>query len=198
MINKKQISASLTSCFFLLGVCAASGQAIRTWDNGSGTGKWSDAANWSGDALPEPGDAVVFDGAVSQAACAADVVTNQLGSITLGNGYTNRVAFAANAVQGGMSLTVTGAVALASGEMTFKGDVNAIGGGTTTVKHGAGYDIAAQSVFIAAGAALHADALGFAANQGPGKPANGERGASHGGEGGYGSHSLATLGAPVT
>ena len=73
-----------------------------------------------------------------------------------------------------------------------------IAGGTTTVKHGAGYDIAAQSVFIAAGAALHADALGFAANQGPGKPANGERGASHGGEGGYGSHSLATLGAPVT
>lgn len=33
----------------------------RTWDGGGATNNWSEAANWSGDTVPDAGDDVVFD-----------------------------------------------------------------------------------------------------------------------------------------
>jgi hypothetical protein len=36
----------------------------QTWDGGAGTGNWSDAVNWSADAVPSSGAAVAFAGAV--------------------------------------------------------------------------------------------------------------------------------------
>ncbi len=45
-----------------------------TWDNDSGDGLWSTAANWSDDIVPGPGDNVVFNGIVSNSNCTVDVV----------------------------------------------------------------------------------------------------------------------------
>ncbi len=38
----------------------ALGPDTHTWDGGAGTDKWSDAANWVGDTVPESGDSLVF------------------------------------------------------------------------------------------------------------------------------------------
>ena len=100
----------------------AAAAATCTWNNVGGTGLWSDAANWSGGAVPEPGDDVVFDGAVSQAACAANVVTNNLASLKLLNGYAGTVAFAVKAVEGAQQLSVSGALEAHSGNLVFAGD----------------------------------------------------------------------------
>ncbi len=171
-----------------LGLLSARAET-RTWNNGAGNGKWSDQANWSGGALPEPGDAVVFDGAVSQAACAADRVTNNLASLTLLNGYTNRVVFAPRAVEGGSNLTVTAAIEVRSGHLVFAGDTTAVGDGTPTVKFGVGYTLQAATIAVSNGASINADGRGFPLRLGPGAgdtAGNGDyRGAGYGGEGAF-------------
>ncbi len=161
----------------------------RTWNNGAGTGKWSDTGNWSGNALPEPGDDVVFDGAVTQAACAADIVTNNLASLKLLNGYAGTVTFAVRAVEGGSNLTVSAAIEVRSGHLVFAGDTTAVGEGTPTVKFGVGYTLQAATIAVSNGASLNADGRGFPWRQGPGAgdaAGNGDlRGAGYGGEGAY-------------
>jgi hypothetical protein len=165
----------------------ARAQSVRTWDNDSSDGQWSTAANWSGDTLPAAGDHVVFDGAVSLSHCTADAVSSDLGSLTLGNGYTSTVTFLANAVTGGMVLTVAGDVTLNSGNLAFTGDPTAIGDGTPSTKFGVGYAVHASNVTIAASASINADDRGFGPYSGPGSYSNRDRGPSYGGNGGANS-----------
>lgn len=142
-----------------------------------GSGKWSSAANWSFGHAPLAGEDVAF-GSWSTAPCTADVVNNNLGSITLGD-QNNKVIFAPNAVAGGMSLAVTGDIAVNAGQLVFGGD--------TSPQLGAGYSISAANITVAAGASLNADEQGFAPGAGPspaGTSTLGSWGASHGGYGG--------------
>ena len=183
---------AVAMALLLAGGLLAADAAICTWSNAGGTGLWSTPANWSGGVVPEPGDDVVFDGAVSQAACSANVVTNNLASLKLLNGYAGTVAFAVKAVEGAQQLNLSGALEAHSGNLVFAGDTTAIGDGTSTVKFGQGYTIQAASVLVAAGASLNADGMGFPKATGPGAGANGSangngdnRGAGYGGEGAY-------------
>lgn len=43
-----------------VGVAAGVTNVTRVWDGGAGTGFWGDAANWTGDVLPQQGDSVRF------------------------------------------------------------------------------------------------------------------------------------------
>ncbi len=164
----------------------ATGMAVastRTWNNSSGDGKWSTAANWSDAKLPAPGDHVVFD-ETSTDACAADDVSNNLGSITMSEHFSSTVTFAANAVQGGMELTVSGNITVNSGNLVFIGDPDAVGGGSAGSPHGIGYTLQAANITIADGASINADDKGFGNFDGPGSYINRNRGPSHGGTGG--------------
>ena len=65
-----------------------------TWDNGGGDGLWSTAANWSGDALPNAGDAVVFDN-TSDADCAVDADVT-VASLTVDPAYGGTITLQAS------------------------------------------------------------------------------------------------------
>ena len=60
--------------------------ATRTWNNGNGTGIWSDPLNWSGGSKPGPSDDVVFD-ATSSAQCTIDEAVS-VNSIDAKSTYT--------------------------------------------------------------------------------------------------------------
>jgi MYXO-CTERM domain-containing protein len=68
---------------------AATG-AVRTWDGGDPSQRWSAPANWSGDAAPVAGDAVVFDGTSARNAT-LDVDLHGLASLTI-SGYAGTLA----------------------------------------------------------------------------------------------------------
>jgi MYXO-CTERM domain-containing protein len=69
---------------------AASG-AVRTWDGGDPSSqRWSAPANWSGNAVPGPGDGVVFD-ATSSKNATFDVEVRGLASLTIA-GYTGVIS----------------------------------------------------------------------------------------------------------
>jgi autotransporter-associated beta strand protein len=151
-----------------------------------GSGSWSNAANWSLGRVPLQGDNVLFDWG-SSAACTADAVSNDLGSLTLGEGYWNTVTFSKNAVEGGMDLRVQGHVTVQNGNhLVFTSDQLAVGGGTPTVKFGAGYTVTVANVSIATNASINADGMGFGFGTGPGGSYQlASKGApSHGGQGG--------------
>ena len=156
-----------------------------------GSGKWSSAANWSFNHAPLAGEDVAF-GSWSTAPCTADIVNDNLGSLTLGDPL-NKVTFAPNAVSGGMSLTVTGNIAVDAGQLIFGGD--------TSTEFGTGYSIQAANISVAAGATLNADEQGFGPGTGPspgGIGPAGYWGASHGGYGGvqYGNWTVLQTPAP--
>jgi hypothetical protein len=64
---------------------------IVRWDGDAGDGLWFTPANWDGDVLPGPGDAVIIDAAAAEVMYARDVVTSiasltNRGSLTLREG----------------------------------------------------------------------------------------------------------------
>ena len=155
-----------------------------------GDRKWETAANWSTRSVPLPGEAVRFDGGYFDLDCNAASVSNHLASLTLATNYTKTATFAAKAVEGGMTLSLSGDLRIEGGAMVLKGDTAAVGSGTPTIKHGVGYRIEAANVVVSGSGALHADGCGFPYSQGPGEgsgPDNG-RGAGYGGRGGDGSN----------
>ena len=149
-----------------------------------GSGSWSNAANWSLGHAPLPGEEVEFDWN-SPANCAADVVSNNLQSITLAAGYAGTVTFATNAVEGAMHLVV-GDLTINEGSVAFNCDPAAVGAGSPGLPFGVGYTVTVVNVSVAAGCSLNSDSKGFAPNRGPGKSFDGTRswGASYGGRGG--------------
>jgi MYXO-CTERM domain-containing protein len=68
---------------------AAAG-AVRTWDGGDPSQRWSAPGNWSGNAVPVPGDAVVFD-ATSNKNATLDVDLRGLASLTIA-GYSGTIS----------------------------------------------------------------------------------------------------------
>lgn len=163
------------------------GQPDRNYWIGSGAStNWSTDANWSKGHAPRPGEDVVFDWS-STADCLANTVTNDLGSLTLADGYGGTVTFARNAVTNGMTLTVAGDITVNTGNLVFAGDTTFVGAGTPTKPFGRGYTLVASNITIAAGTSINADGMGFALGTGPsGVPGYHPTwsSAGHGGQGG--------------
>jgi len=66
----------------------------RTWDGGGTDGKWSTAANWTGDVSPGPNDKIKFD-FTSSKSCTLDVSDTVI-SITFMPEYSGTFSFAAD------------------------------------------------------------------------------------------------------
>ena len=100
--------AGLAGLSVSLGCVAASHAATITWDGGGGNLNWLTPANWSGDALPGPGDDVVIDAAgavtISLAGSASVNSLSCADALTVSGGGTLTVAASAN-VSGLLSLT---------------------------------------------------------------------------------------------
>jgi hypothetical protein len=82
--------------------------ATKTWDGGGTTGNWSEAANWSDDAVPTAGDPVViFDGTSTKSATIDANVT--VASLQINSGYTGTIS------QGASNVTIGGAFSQSDG-----------------------------------------------------------------------------------
>ena len=64
------------------------------WDGGGSTSNWSEAANWTGDAVPGTADDVVFDGFSTKNATFDAIDT--IGGLTIEAGYTGTITMAAD------------------------------------------------------------------------------------------------------
>jgi hypothetical protein len=158
--------------------------AGKNYWRGPSDGLWSAAANWSLSHVPQPGEDVEFD-ASGNANCTADVVSNNLGSVTLSASYSGTVTLNGGltltnlTVNGGTLQTVKDAV----GGITVAGTLAIGSGGAVVVRRsstsgeGAGQTITAQNLTVAG--SLNADGQGFSNPRGPG----GAAGAGHGGRG---------------
>ncbi|HVE57652.1 MAG TPA: hypothetical protein VNB22_12535, partial [Pyrinomonadaceae bacterium] len=113
----------------------------KTWDGGGATNNWSEAANWTCDALPTASDTVIFDGTSAKAAT-VDIDLN-LNILNIRAGYAGTLA------QGVSSVTLNGTFTQAggtfdggSGATVFNNSFEQTGGtfnasvGTTTVVGG--------------------------------------------------------------
>jgi fibronectin-binding autotransporter adhesin len=129
-------------CFFVFAVLLLSANmvfaATKTWGAGTGLGidgKWSTAANWTGDAKPIAGDDVVFNNVILTN-CAIDEAPAILGTLILSTGYTGTitqsfttqattVTFTAGTWTGGANFTCT-SLTVDGGTVTFSNstDVN--------------------------------------------------------------------------
>jgi len=150
-----------------------------TWDNGSADGLWSNPINWTNNTLPSVGDNVIFNN-TSTTDCTADLVADNLASITIEANYGQTLTLNSDFVAGAGALTLTGNVTVNSGTIICKGDND----GTPT--NGTGITINAANVTLASGTTISANGQGFGNSAGPGAGADGTyaTGAGHGGKGG--------------
>ncbi len=127
----RPFSISLGICagiflFSLAGVHGAEAATV-TWDNSSGDGLWSTAANWSGDELPRIGDEVIFDGTSNTASNVDTAFAGSVGKITMNTGYTNTVT-----LRRGLSVVNTGGrrgtLSVNSGTFSANGNTNTVAG----------------------------------------------------------------------
>jgi hypothetical protein len=163
---------------------AAAVASKNYWRGPTNDSLWSVAGNWSKTTVPQPGDDVEFDssGTVN---CTADVVSNNLGSLTLHSTYSGTITLNGGltltnlTVNGGTLQTVKDAV----GGITVAATMAIGAGGAVVVRRsstsgeGSGQTITAQNLTVAG--SLNADGQGFSDPQGPG----GAAGAGHGGRG---------------
>jgi hypothetical protein len=92
-------------CLSVLFVIDTSAQNF-VWTNGNATNSWDDADNWDQVAVPTAGDAVVFDGGISNDDCFIGGASEGL-SLVFQNNYTGTVE-----IGNGASLTIYGQVNL--------------------------------------------------------------------------------------
>jgi hypothetical protein len=86
-----------------------------TWDGGGTDNLWSNRFNWSGDAVPASGDAVIFDGtSVKDATVDINATVNTL---NINGGYTG-------------AITIANGVTFNPGSATIAGGTFNVGGGT--------------------------------------------------------------------
>lgn len=162
----------------------------KVWTALGGDSLWSNANNWSGQAVPIAGDAVVFD-STSTSDCIVDYSNTGLASITLDATYTGTVRYTPYANGGTLgALTLTGALTVDGGVLIFEGDSHVDGDVSTAgVNDGTGYIITASSVVVGAGGIINSDGEGFEQGVGPGHggvtSGGGGTGGSYGGVGGY-------------
>nr|MBP7831772.1 alkaline phosphatase D family protein [Candidatus Paceibacterota bacterium] len=162
----------------------------KVWTGLGNDSLWSNNLNWSGQEVPAPGDAVVFDG-TSTTDCVVDYAASNLYSITLDTLYTGTVRYTPYASQGSLGvLTLTGGLTVNGGTLLLEGDSH-IDGDTSTpaVNDGTGYTITSPSITVGAGGTISANAEGFEQGVGPAHGAHsantGGTGGSYGGVGGY-------------
>lgn len=86
--------------------CASGAAETRIWDGGGSTDNWSEAANWSGDSLPDCNDNVVFNN-TSAKFCFIDVNTT-CRDITLRKNYGGRVIVNSGIALNARDITVIG------------------------------------------------------------------------------------------
>lgn len=86
--------------------CALNASETRTWDGGGSTENWSEAANWSGDSLPDCNDNVLFNNA-SAKWCYVDVNTT-CRDITLRKNYGGRVIVNSGVTLDARNITIIG------------------------------------------------------------------------------------------
>jgi hypothetical protein len=139
------------------------------WDNDSGDGLWSTAANWSTDTLPAPGDRVAFKH-TSSTDCFADTIPDGLTYIGLNPGYNASLTLAAG-LNGGSGTLNVGELRAYDGNLLLQGDnsvVNEASGGTADKPHGAGLTINAGNLIVGPNGHISADGQGFGPQAGPG------------------------------
>ncbi len=175
--GSKSFLVTLAIGLFALWYGAGSAYAADyTWDDGGpADSNWSTPENWSPDGTPGAGDNVIFD-STSNADCIADVVVDNLASISLNSGYTSTLTLNSDFVGGSNELTLTGDLTLDSGTILCKGD--------TSTANGTGIIINAANVTVGDNGQISANSQGFPGSQGPGSINHQCSGGSHGGYGG--------------
>ena len=161
--------------------------AAVSWDGGASTANWSDANNWSGDALPTADDDVTINLSTTVNIAA----TTTINSLTLGQnggGTTPTLNFTYNAITDG-ALTIDA------------GDLIVYSGATATHSTSTSSTVVGSiKIVVVMGDATIAGSVnlngkGFIYNQGPGKgqgATNAGTGADHGGQGGDGQNMAGT------
>jgi hypothetical protein len=85
----------LVTLILALGRVGPVSAATRVWDGGGVTNNWSEAANWSGDTVPNLNDFVAFDGTstkdVTIDASGPQGSNINVGIIQIGSGYTGTI-----------------------------------------------------------------------------------------------------------
>lgn len=108
-----QLISSLALCLITAGAvqaqwtdCATGAAETRVWDGGGSSQNWSEAANWSGDSLPDCNDNALFDGTSSKN-CIIDVNTT-CRDIILKNSFTGRVSVASTVSLDARDVSIVG------------------------------------------------------------------------------------------
>ena len=136
--------------------------SINYWINSTGSGKWTNDANWSLGHVPQLGEDVVFDSLHSVSNCTVDTANANLGSLTLDATYAGSTVTVATVYPG-------------KGDFTDFSMTNCtINGGVLTHPANTGGETNRLSMtvrgnlYIGSGATISALGCGYAAGQGPG------------------------------
>lgn len=99
----------------------------KTWDGGGAGENWSEAENWSCDAVPTLNDTVIFDGTSTKNATLDIGVT--VGNLRINSGYSGTISQGASSVVvGGEFNQSSGTFAGGGGEIDFNGNFILSGG----------------------------------------------------------------------
>lgn len=120
----------------LLALFAPNGDAnlipavTRTWDGGGATNNWSEAANWSDDVVPGPGDTVAFDGTSTKNAVID--VNVSIDGFNINTGYTGTISQGTSSIILNQAFTqADGIFSGGSGPLDFNGTFTVSGGAFT-------------------------------------------------------------------
>jgi len=161
-----------------------------TWD-GSASSDFSAAANWTPETAPDATARVNIDGNGGNAPVVSSAISVK--EVLLGGDQTSTLTLN-DSLTVGENLRVMGLGTLvASKPSTISNDLTVLDGGTLT--HGENTSTEANKIDLTVGgdfylgndAEIDADYAGYTSSQGPGE-GNYGRGASHGGEGGWGAN----------
>lgn len=133
---------------------AFASNAQITWNNGNGTGLFSDPLNWSTAAVPSSADDVIFDG-TSSANCTIDqdiqinnlTITAAYGGIIDGTSGNNRLIQTNNFSQAGGTFISTDDTYNVTGNMTLTGGTFNNNGGNVTIFINSGATISISGAF---------------------------------------------------
>ena len=153
----------------VLALGAAGAAQAATWTLGSGTGYWTNSANWSTAAVPGPADDVLFTNGTATVTLTADVTIN---SLNITNTFTGTLTFSTG-VSAGLYV---------ANDLYVKTNATLQCTYSSTNGNGTGRVITVGGNAVVNGT-ITADSLGFPDAQGPGAGANNAGGASHGGRG---------------
>ena len=163
---------------------AAISAPAATWTLVSGTGYWTNSANWLPVAVPGPADDVVISNGSATIMIGGDVAINSL-SIT--NTFTGKLTFS-NLVAAGLSM---------AGDLYLKTNATIECTASSTGGNGTGRVISVGGNALINGT-VTGDSLGFADGAGPSPGGNNVGGASHGGIGSRGQAIYGSLTQPTS